>query len=316
MDRWATRRCAAIDSLAHGMDNVLLGKVAARGNLPCLEKIADGEVDKEVTIDPVRWLALSMESVCMVEPDLVIEEEEVVTVPPELMEGGQQRQRLGRADGTRRKSWPTALVAPTMATDGPSSRSGIRTVDDGRRTPPPAEDGSAGEESGTGVVTIGGGSNGGGMVHGDGGGWHTAVEGGGGRRCWGEDGRSRQEGRGRGGGGGITTTAPPPAFPPHPSFLRVASLSPLALTGGGCVAPVRSRIRRRRKPCCRRMGWERTKGEGTPAPAHTVGSTGGRERQRRRRLRRAPSTRRDGGGGSPAPALARGECGGCAEVRP
>nr|BAD01432.1 hypothetical protein [Oryza sativa Japonica Group] len=50
MDRWATRRCAAIDSLAHGMDNVLLGKVAARGNLPCLEKIADGEVDKEVTI--------------------------------------------------------------------------------------------------------------------------------------------------------------------------------------------------------------------------------------------------------------------------
>uniref|UniRef100_A0A0E0J308 Uncharacterized protein n=1 Tax=Oryza nivara TaxID=4536 RepID=A0A0E0J308_ORYNI len=54
----------------------------------------------------------------------------------------------GRADGTRRKSWPTTLVAPTMATDGPSSRSAIRTVDDGRCTRPPAEDGSAGEEGG------------------------------------------------------------------------------------------------------------------------------------------------------------------------
>lgn len=46
--------------------------------------------------DPVRWLALSMESVCMVEPDLVTEEEEVVTVPPELVYDIQKDERWRR----------------------------------------------------------------------------------------------------------------------------------------------------------------------------------------------------------------------------
>lgn len=127
------------------------------------------------------------------------------------------------------------------------------------------------------VVTIGGGNNGGGMVHG--GGWG----GDGTQPQRGEDGRSRWEGRGRGGGGGITTTAPP-----HPSFLHAASLSPLALTGGGGVAPVCGRIRRRRKPCCQRMGWGENKGGrerrrqctrcSRPAPPAGAGGEG-RERQ-------------------------------------
>lgn len=177
-----------------------------------------------------------------------------------------------------------ALVAPTMATDGPSSRSAICTVDNGRRTPPPTEDGSASEEGGTRRCDDRGRQQrrgdgarrwvGGGMAHSRRGGRRTAVLG----RGW-------TESMGR----------PWPGWRrrhhhhcPSPSFLHAASLSPLALTGGGGVAPVCGRIRRRRKPCCQRMGWGENKGGrerrrqctrcSRPAPPAGAGGEG-RERQ-------------------------------------
>lgn len=135
-----------------------------------------------------------------------------------------------------------------------------------------------------GVVTIGGGNNGGGMVHGGGWGGGMAHSRRGGRRTA-VLGRGWTESMGR----------PWPGWRrrhhhhcPSPSFLHAASLSPLALTGGGGVAPMCGRIRRRRKPCCQRMGWGENKGGrerrrqctrcSRPAPPAGAGGEG-RERQ-------------------------------------